>query len=132
MPNVGDEQRRLAGAAVESLVWQVARQLLGLGPADGPFSMHEDLADPDRNREVRLAALTAAELLRGELDTKIAQVARYAAMAGADYSDLGAAVGITRQGARRRWPDLAEVTKAARHSRKGAPAAGCSPGPGSR
>ena len=116
IPNVGAEQRRLAGVAVESLVWQVARQLLGLGPGDGPFSMHEDLADPDRNREVRLAVLTAAELLRGELDTEIARAARYAAMTGADYGDLGAAAGITRQGARRRWPELAEVTKAARRS----------------
>jgi hypothetical protein len=116
MPNVRDEQRRLAGVAAQSLVWQVARQLLGLGPNEGPFSMYEDLADPERNREVRLAVLTAAELLRGELDAEITQVARYAAMAGADYSDLGAAIGITRQGARRRWPELVEVTKAARQS----------------
>ena len=115
-PHVSDEQRRLTGVAVESLVWQVARQILGLGPDDSPFSMHEDLADSKRNREVRLAVLTAAELLRGELDTEIARAARYAAMTGADYGDLGAAVGITRQGARRRWPELAEVTKAARRS----------------
>lgn len=113
MPEINIDREQVRRDLGE-LAWRLARQQLGLGPADAPFSQYEDLTDPDRNRQVRLAVLTASEVLRAELDRKIRDAAQDAAAAGADYGDLGEAASITRQGARRRWPGLAEVAKTAR------------------
>jgi hypothetical protein len=98
---------------VTDLAWTWARRILELGGDEPPFSEYESMR-PEREREVRLAQLAAYELLRTELDSRARDIARLAAAAGADYGDLGDAVGMTRQGARRRWPGLADLTKAAR------------------
>jgi hypothetical protein len=65
-------------------------------------------------REVRLAMLAAARLLQAELGEQLDEAARTAAAAGADYGQIGRAAGMTRQGARTRWPGLAKTARAAR------------------
>ena len=88
--------REQMSAEVRELTLRWARLLMGLGPDD-------DLpAD-----QTRLALLTTCEVLRKDLAELARQTATDAAAAGAGYGALGAAVGMTRQGARRRWPGLA-------------------------
>jgi hypothetical protein len=69
-------------------------------------------AGPGRVGALRQVA--AAEVAAGVAAELAAAGARAAAVAGADYRQLGDAVGITRQGARRRWPGLADLTTQAR------------------
>ena len=102
-------------AAVADLAWTWARRELGLAPDEPPFSQWETLP-PERARQVQLALLGALERMRAAVDDRARTAAYEAAAAGADYGDLGDAVGMTRQGARRRWPGLAEITKAARRA----------------
>ncbi|MEU4693743.1 hypothetical protein [Actinoplanes sp. NPDC023714] len=87
---------------IAQIVLQMAQQLCS---AD-----EQELTD----REVRLAVLAAAHLLHTEVGAHRDDAAVSAAQVGADYADIGTAIGMTRQGARRRWPDLAAVTRAAR------------------
>ena len=49
-------------------------------------------------------------------DESARQIVRAAAAVGADYGDLGNAAGLTRQGARKLWAGLAELTRAAARS----------------
>jgi hypothetical protein len=98
---------------VRDLAWVWARRRMQLGPDQPPFSAH-DPGTPEQQRTAWLALLGSCETLRAELEDWASVAARAAAKAGADYGDLGDAVGITRQGARRRWPGLADLTKAAR------------------
>jgi hypothetical protein len=100
---------------VADLAWAWARRELGLGPDDPPVNAWVDLP-PEQTRRVRLTLLGVLEQMRAAVDDHAGMTARAAAKAGADYSDLGDAVGMTRQGARRRWPDLAEIAKAARRA----------------
>lgn len=102
-------------AAVAELAWTWARRDLGLGPDDPPFSAWETLP-PERARQVQMALLGALERMRAAVVERAELAARTAADAGADYVEIGEAVGITKQGARRRWPGLAEIAKAARRT----------------
>jgi hypothetical protein len=86
---------------IDELTIRIARQLCDTDP-------HVS------EREVRLAVLRAAHLLRTELDDSLDQAAHGAARAGADYAEIGAAVGISRQGARKRWPGLTDLTRGSR------------------
>ncbi len=108
---LNDGQREQLAADVDALAWTWARRALDpdAPPAAGP----PDLA-PARTRQVQLALLAVLEDLRTAVDDRARQAARTAAAAGADYADLGAAAAITRQGARKRWPGLAELTRAGR------------------
>lgn len=99
---------------VADLAWEWARRGLGIGPDDPPVSEFDTDVPVELQRVVRLKLLAVLEQIRVTAETQARDTARLAARAGADYGDLGDAVGMTRQGARRRWPGLAEVTKAAR------------------
>ncbi|HTI20630.1 MAG TPA: hypothetical protein VL652_06535 [Kutzneria sp.] len=85
---LSDEQRAELTAAVDRL----AR-------AAGPG------ADGDQ-REHWLAVLTTLLAVRDSAEQLAATAARKAADHGADYPEIGAAAGMTRQGARRKWPGL--------------------------
>jgi hypothetical protein len=89
--------------AIDELTVRIARQLC----ADNPHV---------NERDVRLAVLTATHLLCTEADAQLDQAVGAAARVGADYGAIGAAVGMSRQGARRRWPGLAEVSRDARQA----------------
>jgi len=90
------------GYELQDFLWAAARREQP-DLAESPWA--EGLSNDDRRRAwlALLAALTAAER---EVATLAATAAERAAEHGADYPDLGNATGMTRQGARRRWPGL--------------------------
>ncbi|MGW5733260.1 MULTISPECIES: response regulator [Streptomyces] len=89
------ETAERADAAVSALARRLARDLLVLDSPPGPDNPAQALALLHVLDEVQ----QATERLQ-----QAAAVA--AAQAGAGYPQIGAACGMTRQGARRRWPGL--------------------------
>ncbi|MFD6880186.1 MULTISPECIES: response regulator [unclassified Streptomyces] len=89
------ETAAAADAAVGDLARRLAQQLL------------ETPAHPAPNDPTRaLAVLHLLDHLQQAAERLQREVAGAAARAGAGYPQLGAACGMTRQGARRRWPGL--------------------------
>ena len=106
MRRLPDAQRTDLAAAVERLAWTAARETLQLGPDAGPGS---ELADADL-RNLWLAALASLLAIRDSAEQLAASAALSAAQRGADYPAIGEAAGMTRQGARRKWPGLAGLS----------------------
>jgi hypothetical protein len=106
MQRLPDAQRTDLAAAVERLAWTAARETLKLGRDAGPDS---GLADADL-RDMWLAALTSLLAIRDSAEQLAASAALSAAQRGADYPAIGEAAGMTRQGARRKWPGLAGLS----------------------
>jgi hypothetical protein len=106
MRRLPDAQRTDLAAAVERLAWTAARETLQLGPDAGPGS---GVADEDLP-EMWLAALTSLLAIRDSAEQLAASAALSAAQRGADYPAIGEAAGMTRQGARRKWPGLAGLS----------------------
>jgi hypothetical protein len=106
MRKLSDAQRTGLATAVERLAWTAVRETLQLGPDAGPGS---DL--PDTNlRQMWLAALAALLAIRDSAEQLAASAALSAAQRGADYPAIGESAGMTRQGARRKWPGLAGLS----------------------
>ena len=103
MRGLSDAQRAKLTAAIEQLAWTVARENLELEPDAGPRADPPDAELP----QPWLAALTALLAIRDSAEQLAASVALSAAQRGADYPAIGDAAGMTRQGARRKWPGLA-------------------------
>ena len=101
---MSDAQRIELVAAVEQLAWNAAREMLDLEPGSAPGP-----ADAD-HRQLWLAALTSLLAIRDSAEQLAASAALSAAQHGADYPALGDAAGMTRQGARRKWPGLAGLS----------------------
>lgn len=89
-------QRTNLTGAVEQLAWTAARETLD--------------RDADQ-QEQWLAALRALLAIRDSAEQLAAAAALSAAEHGADYPAIGAAAGMTRQGARRKWPGLAGMSE---------------------
>ncbi|HEX5287705.1 MAG TPA: hypothetical protein VFX25_02450 [Streptosporangiaceae bacterium] len=106
MRRLSDTQRTDLATAVEQLAWTAVRQTLQPGPDTGPGP---DLPDADL-RQMWLAALTSLLAIRDSAEQLAASAALSAAQHGADYPAIGAAAGMTRQGARRKWPGLAGLS----------------------
>lgn len=83
-------------------------QRLALEPDAVPYGEDRDPGGPpaDENWTDPLAALRALALLSRAVDECAARAARAAADEGAGYPQLGGAWGVSRQGARKRWPGL--------------------------
>lgn len=108
MRGLSSAQRAALTTAVEQLAWAVARETLELGPGAGPRPDLPDSDLPDSDlRQLWLAALTALLAIRDSAEQLAASAALSAAQRGADYPAIGDAAGMTRQGARRKWPGLA-------------------------
>jgi hypothetical protein len=103
---MSDGQRTDLANAVEQLAWTAAREMLEIGPDAGPRA---DLAEAEL-RNMWLAALTSLLAIRDSAEQLAASAALSAAQRGADYPAIGAAAGLTRQGARRKWPGLAGLS----------------------
>ncbi|MFI7237171.1 response regulator [Streptomyces cyaneofuscatus] len=95
----------LADNALRELAQRLAEQALDDGPA---HSGAEQAAEPgaDHGRVDPLARLRVLAHLGRAVSRQARAEAEAAARAGASYPQLGAAWGISRQGARRRWPGL--------------------------
>ncbi|MDX6389230.1 MAG: hypothetical protein QOJ73_293 [Streptosporangiaceae bacterium] len=106
MRGMPDAQRTDVTTAVEQLAWTVVREMLGLEPDAGP---RPDLPDADL-RQMWLAALASLLAIRDSAEQLAASAALSAAQRGADYPAIGDAAGMTRQGARRKWPGLAGLS----------------------
>jgi hypothetical protein len=106
MRRMSDAQRTDLATAVERLAWTVVQETLQLGPDAGPGS---DLADADL-QQMWLAALNSLLAIRDSAEQLAASAALSAAQRGADYPAIGEAAGMTRQGARRKWPGLAGLS----------------------
>ncbi|WP_068927372.1 hypothetical protein [Planobispora rosea] len=103
---MSDAQRVNVASAVERLAWTMVREMLELEPDAGP---RPDLPDADL-RQMWLAALTSLLAIRDSAEQLAASAALSAAQRGADYPAIGDAAGMTRQGARRKWPGLAGLS----------------------
>jgi hypothetical protein len=103
---MSDAQHTDVTIAVEQLAWTVVREMLELEPDVGPRS---DLPEADL-RHMWLAALAALLAIRDSAEQLASSAALSAAQRGADYPAIGAAAGMTRQGARRKWPGLAGLS----------------------
>ncbi len=75
----------------------------------------EAIDNPHPSAEDALRVLRVLTWARTALTTLEAHAAQAAAQAGATYADLGRAAGLTKQGARHRWPH------ALPHARPGRP-----------
>ncbi|HEY2076436.1 MAG TPA: hypothetical protein VGH53_08865 [Streptosporangiaceae bacterium] len=106
MPGTSDAQRTDLTTAVEQLAWTLARENLEIEPEAGP---RWDLPDADL-RLMWLAALASLLAIRDSAEQLAASAALSAAQHGADYPAIGDAAGMTRQGARRKWPGLAGLS----------------------
>ncbi|MFE3907416.1 hypothetical protein ACFXPY_46230 [Streptomyces sp. NPDC059153] len=104
----GIEERVAFQAQVRDLVWhETKRRMSFLG-----FSEQEGPATPNALAPTSAAA-KAVHLMYLEVATEVGNAARELAAdaatrtgrAGASYADLGEASGITRQAARKRWPE---------------------------
>ncbi len=104
MRRMSDAQRAELTTAVEELSWTAVREMLQLEPGAGP-----DLPDADR-RQMWLAALNSLLAIRDSAELLASSAALSAAQHGADYPAIGEAAGMTRQGARRKWPGLAGLS----------------------
>jgi hypothetical protein len=108
---MSDAQRTELTTAVEQLAWTVAGEMLELEPDAGPRSGLPDTDLPDADlRQMWLAALASLLAIRDTAEQLAASAALSAAQRGADYPAIGDAAGMTRQGARRKWPGLAGLS----------------------
>ncbi|GAA3943636.1 hypothetical protein [Actinoplanes auranticolor] len=94
-------------AELNQLVQRWARQLDEATPDDDGQADASATPDPAARRRSQLARMTAGEHMRELLAGLIAKSAADATLYGAGYPELGEAVGISRQAARKRWPHLA-------------------------
>lgn len=101
------EQEELAERA-RVAVAEAARQLVLLTPE--PDAGEEGPGEP---RGGALASLRALAYLGRAVEECAAEAARTAAQEGAGYPQLGRAWGVSRQGARKRWPGLVFLTRPA-------------------
>lgn len=93
-----DRLRQALHKALEKLGDTVYERLTAERPDDA-----EEVLDLTRP-EIPLAKLTVCKYAAEELDVLAERFARAAGAAGANYPELGAAWGISRQAARKRWP----------------------------
>ncbi|MDF6017247.1 response regulator [Streptomyces sp. JH34] len=94
------EQEELAERARQAVAEAARKLVLGMSlPNDG-------LPDPDVLGSDALASLRALAHLSRAVEECAALAARAAALDGAGYPQLGRAWGVSRQGARKRWPGL--------------------------
>ncbi|MFR9795064.1 hypothetical protein ACL02U_04030 [Streptomyces sp. MS06] len=97
---------RPTGGETTALVIQVVDELARRLTQDGtrPPAEPDDTGDESRRRALlRLRVLVHVKQAVRSLED---QAARSAAASGAGYPEIGRAVGMSRQGARRRWPGL--------------------------
>ncbi|MFB8249179.1 hypothetical protein ACFC5X_29605 [Streptomyces sp. NPDC055952] len=94
----GGETAALVGAVVEDITRRLAQY--GLHPPADPG----DVGDDARRRA--LARLRVINGVKEAVRLLEDEAAHAAAASGAGYPEIGQAVSMSRQGARRRWPGL--------------------------
>ncbi|MFI6565999.1 hypothetical protein [Streptomyces sp. NPDC050534] len=107
MPGTAPTDRppgRETAALVTQVVEELARQLQrGQDTVPGPTESRDIRGEARKRALVRLRALARVRQTVRDLEDQAAQAA---AESGAGYPEIGRAVSMSRQGARRRWPGL--------------------------
>ncbi|WEH41762.1 response regulator [Streptomyces sp. NBC_01218] len=96
---LADRARRAVADLAQRLALEPGAVPADEGPGGGGAPADETWTDP-------LASLRALAVLSRAVDECAAAAARAAADGGAGYPQLGSAWGVSRQGARKRWPGL--------------------------
>jgi hypothetical protein len=104
-----DDERVALLDGLMAAIWRLAADLADVDPHDPAHTTGE------LGRAAALATLAVTKLAAEDVERIATIAATRAAELGADYATIGRAAGITRQGARRRWPGLAAATAAARY-----------------
>lgn len=101
-------------------LYAFVRRVAHLMHPDAMMADSMEHIDGEPYRDDRLALLSATEALRAALEKEATMLARSLGTntsAPVTYADLGRAVGIGREGARKRWPDAIPTAKAGRPRR---------------
>jgi hypothetical protein len=99
------EERVAFQAQVRDLVWRETRKRLGFGEHEGPATPHALAPTSTAARHLHLTYLRVATEAGDAAQQLATDAAARAGRAGASYADLGVSAGITRQAARKRWPN---------------------------
>jgi hypothetical protein len=102
------EERVAFAAQVRDLVWRETKKrmrFLGFDEQEGPATPNALAPTSAAAKAVHLMYLEVATEVGTAAQRLAADAAARAGRAGANYADLGEASGITRQAARKRWPD---------------------------
>jgi hypothetical protein len=95
------------GEDLHRVMWTWARRRLELEPTQPPLLASDGPAEVQKESYLCLVAL--GEQVRELAERVAASAAEEAGRRGAGYPELGAAAGISRQAARKRWPGVAVV-----------------------
>lgn len=107
----GDEREEVS-ESLRELAWQLARRRAGLGPADSPFSVHDAGMSPQDQAAAWLALASAAAEVRDAAEVIVGYAVHGAGQTGAvGYPAIGAALGITRQSAREKYPNAVRAPR---------------------
>jgi hypothetical protein len=99
-----EERQRLGGELAEMVArWS---RLLGEAPGSERPPAGGTTVDEAARRREHLSRITVGEQVRVLAAELMARSADDAARYGAGYPELGEAVGVSRQAARKRWPSL--------------------------
>jgi hypothetical protein len=107
------DERSLLRDNLSDVVWMWALRLMDSGAVPGPPRSAGPTDEPTRAAG-ELARLAAMEEIRLCLAELAARAADEAALYGAGYPELGEAVGISRQAARKRWPAAGRIIRGRR------------------
>ncbi|MEU1777011.1 hypothetical protein ABZ601_31435 [Streptomyces sp. NPDC012842] len=100
----GEEARVGFATALQDLLWAEAKRREGIAADGHPHSVNALRPDSPAARRLHLRHLeVAAEC--GEIAERVMkEAAAQSGRAGASYPEMGTAAGVTRQAARKRWP----------------------------
>lgn len=100
------EERVAFAAEVRNLIWSETRKRMGLNGQQGPATPNAISPTSAAAKQLHLVYLEVATEV-GDIAQRLAsEAAARAGRAGANYAELGEyAGGISRQAARKRWPD---------------------------
>jgi hypothetical protein len=99
------EERVAFQAQLRDLTWLETKKRVGLGEHEGPHSPNALAPTSAAARAVHLMYLEVAAQAGDIAQRLTADATTRAGRAGASYADLGLATGISRQAARKRWPN---------------------------
>ncbi|MEH1055978.1 hypothetical protein V6U89_12290 [Micromonospora sp. CPCC 206171] len=104
MRDLTPEERQELGRELSAVAANWARRL-NASDMDGLRRADQERSYPERMR-THLGRMAAGEQMRRLLADFVSASAEEAVQCGAGYPELGAAVGASRQAARKRWPNL--------------------------
>ncbi|MFF2411415.1 hypothetical protein [Streptomyces sp. NPDC058092] len=100
------EERIAFKAQVRDLVWRETKKRMGIGEQEHPNTPNALAPTSARAKQLHLVYLQVATEVGDAAQQLATDAAARAGRAGGSYSELGeAAGGISRQAARKRWPD---------------------------